>query len=94
MDWKPLGDRVIVKKIKPPEKTASGLILVEDLMTESVLEAEVVAVGDGKYVDGHRVPIDVAVGDTIGYSKHYGTDLPDSDYLLLHEEDIFFVKVP
>lgn len=92
MDWKPLADRVIVKKIKPPEKTASGIIMVEDLSTESLRDGEVVAVGAGKWSDGKRIPVAVEVGDIVGYSKHFGTDLPDTDYLLLHEEDILFVK--
>lgn len=94
MDWKPLADRVIVKKIDPPEKTESGIILVPEAAgVDSMREAEVVAVGPGKYVDGHQCPIDLVPGDIIGYSKHFGTDLDkEKGYMLLHEEDVLYVR--
>ncbi len=92
MDWKPLADRVIVRKCAEETETTSGIILVED--TRSILEAEVVSVGDGKYVDGQRVPIAVEAGDVIAYNKLYGTDVPGTENLmLLHEEDILFIKM-
>ena len=86
MEWRPLGDKIIVRKIEDEKETASGLILVNDQRT--VKTAEVVSVGSGTYQGGNLVPPDVAIGDTVYFHKDYGSDLPDGDHMLLHEEDI------
>lgn len=92
MNWKPLADRVIVKKIEEDSKTPSGLFVVSKT-EEGLKRAEVVAVGPGKFQGSIRVPVEVSVGDIIHYHHAYGTDLPDSDvYMILHEEDILAVE--
>jgi chaperonin GroES len=89
MKLKPLGDRVIVKAIEQEEVTASGIVL-PDTAKEKPQRGKVLAVGEGRYVDGKRVPLEVAEGDEIIYSKYGGTEvkLEGEDLLILSEHDI------
>jgi chaperonin GroES len=89
MKLKPLGDRVIVKAVEQEEVTASGIVL-PDTAKEKPQRGKVVAVGDGRYVDGKRVPLEVDAGDEIIYSKYGGTEvkLEGEDVLILAEHDI------
>ncbi|MDO4539840.1 MAG: co-chaperone GroES [Syntrophomonadaceae bacterium] len=91
MNIKPLNDRVVVKVIEPAEeKTKSGLY-VPDTAKEKPQEAEVLAVGPGALNDkGERVPVDVAVGDKIIFSRYGGMEikLDGEEYLILAERDI------
>src|SRR4051794_21977019 len=90
MKLKPLGDRLIVKAIDEEETTASGLVL-PDTAKEKPQKGEVLAVGDGKLDDnGTRVPLDVAAGDTVLYSKYGGTEIKidGEDLLVLRESDV------
>jgi len=88
---KPLGDRVVVKVSEVEEqKTKSGLF-VPDTAKEKPQEAEVLAVGPGPLNDkGERVPMDVAVGDKIIFSKYGGMEikLGGETVLILSERDI------
>jgi chaperonin GroES len=89
MNLKPLGDRVIVKAVEQEEVTASGLVL-PDTAKEKPQRGLVLAVGDGRYVDGKRVPLEVSTGDEIIYSKYGGTEvkLDGEEVLILAEHDI------
>ena len=90
MKLKPLGDRLIVRALDEEEKTASGLVL-PDTAKEKPQKGEVLAVGDGKIDDnGSRVPLDVAEGDTVLYSKYGGTEIKvdGEDLLVLRESDV------
>src|SRR5215210_4936059 len=73
MNLKPLGDRLIVQAIEEDETTASGIVL-PDTAKEKPQKGKVLAVGDGKWdEDGDkRIPLDVAEGDTVLYSKYGG----------------------
>ena len=86
MNLKPLGDRVIVKAIEEEETTASGIVL-PDTAKEKPQKGTVVAVGDGAWdEDGEkRIPLDVAEGDEVLYSKYGGTEIKvdDEDLLVL-----------
>ncbi|CAA9466689.1 MAG: Heat shock protein 60 family co-chaperone GroES, partial [uncultured Solirubrobacteraceae bacterium] len=84
MKLKPLGDRLIVRAIEEEEKTSSGIVL-PDTAKEKPQRGEVLAVGDGKIDDnGSRVPLDVAEGDTVLYSKYGGTEIKvDGEDLLV-----------
>ena len=69
----PLGDRVLIRPITELEKNGKnsfGIILPDSLAKEKSAEAKVLAVGQGKYVDGTLIPISVKVGDTVVYSKY------------------------
>ena len=89
MGLKPLGDRLVVKAIEAEQTTVGGLVL-PDTAQEKPSRGTVVAVGDGRYEDGKRVPLDVAVGDEVIYSKYGGTEIKvdGEDVLILSEHDI------
>ena len=91
MKLKPLGDRLIVQAIDEEETTASGLVL-PDTAKEKPQRGKVVAVGDGKWdEDGDkRIPLDVAEGDEVLYSKYGGTEInvEGDDLLVLRESDV------
>jgi len=91
MKLKPLGDRLIVRPIEEEETTASGIVL-PDTAKEKPQKGKVVAVGDGKWdEDGEkRIPLDVAEGDEVLYSKYGGTEVTveDEELLVLRESDV------
>jgi chaperonin GroES len=91
MKLNPLGDRLIVRAIEEEETTASGLVL-PDTAKEKPQKGKVVAVGDGKFdEDGDkRIPLDVAEGDEVLYSKYGGTEVTveDDELLVLRESDV------
>jgi chaperonin GroES len=92
MALKPLGDRLIVRAIEAEETTASGIVL-PDTAKEKPEKGEVLAVGDGRLDEnGKRIPLDVAEGDKVFYSKYGGTEIKDpetgEDVLVLRESDI------
>jgi chaperonin GroES len=89
----PLHDRVLVRRLEAKE-TEKGGIIIPDTAKEKPQEGEVVAVGAGKIEKGHRVPLDVKVGDRILFGKYTGNEIKvnDQEYLIFREEDIL-VKV-
>ena len=90
MQFTPLHDRVLVRRIEGEEKTAGGLI-IPDTAKEKPAEGEVIAVGAGaRDEDGERISMDVSVGDRILFGKWSGTEikLDGEDYLIMKESDI------
>ena len=90
---KPLEDRIVVKALEAEQTTASGLV-IPDTAKEKPQEGEVVAIGPGRIDDnGNRVPLDVAVGDKVIYSKYGGTEVKyDGDeFLILSARDVLAV---
>jgi len=90
MNLQPLGDRIIVSVIEEEETTASGIVL-PDTAKEKPQRGRVLAVGPGSLNDkGERVPIDLAEGDEIVFSKYGGTEISvgAEDYLILRESDV------
>jgi len=90
---KPLEDRIVIKQVDAEQTTASGLVL-PDTAKEKPQEGEVVAVGPGRIDDnGNRVPLDVAVGDKVIYSKYGGTEVKydGQDLLVLSARDVLAV---
>ena len=89
MNITPLHDRVLVRRLEEKE-TAKGGIIIPDSAKEKPHEGEVIAVGAGKVEKGHRVPLDVKVGDRILFGKYIGNDITidDQEYLILREEEI------
>lgn len=79
MRIKPLGDRVVLKRVEAEEKTASGIILT-GAAKEKPQFAEVIAVGSG-IVDGKEIEMEVKVGDKVIYNKFAGTEvmMPEED---------------
>jgi chaperonin GroES len=90
---KPLEDRIVVKPLDAEQTTASGLV-IPDTAKEKPQEGEVLAIGPGRIDDnGNRVPLDVAVGDKVIYSKYGGTEVKYSgeEYLILSARDVLAV---
>jgi chaperonin GroES len=91
---KPLEDRIVVRTLEAEQTTASGLV-IPDTAKEKPQEGEVLAVGPGRFnEDGDgRIPLDVAVGDTVIYSKYGGTEVKyaGEEYLILSARDILAV---
>ena len=85
----PLHDRVLVRRLEEKE-TAKGGIIIPDTAKEKPHEGEVIAVGAGKMEKGHRIPLDVKVGDRILFGKYTGNEITidDQEYLILREDEI------
>jgi len=95
MKFKPLHDRVLVRRTESEEKTSGGII-IPDTAKEKPIEGEVVAVGPGaKDQSGNIIPMDVKVGDRILFGKWSGTEVKVSgcDYLVMKESDIVGILV-
>ena len=91
--FRPLHDRVVVKRVKEEEKTKGGII-IPDTAQEKPQEGEVIAVGPGaRDEDGERIALDVKVGDRILFGKWSGTEvkLDGEDLLIMKESDIMGV---
>ena len=91
MDLKPLGDRLIVEVLEEEETTASGIVL-PDTAREKPQRGRVLAVGPGERSEhtGELIPMDVAVGDEVIFSKYGGTEVKVSgeDVLILRQSDV------
>ncbi len=91
---KPLEDRIVVKPIEAEQTTASGLV-IPDTAKEKPQEGEVVATGDGRWDDKgeKRLPLGIATGDKVLYSKYGGTEVKydDTEYLILSARDVLAI---
>ena len=89
MNFRPLHDRVVVRRLEAEEKTAGGII-IPDTAKEKPMEGEVVAVGPGARDEtGKLVPLDVKSGDTILFGKWSGTEVKlDGEELLIMKESV------
>ena len=93
MKFRPLHDRVVVRRVESEEKTAGGII-IPDTAKEKPMEGEVIAVGPGaRNEKGEVVALDVRVGDRILFGKWSGTEvkLEGQDLLIMKESDILGV---
>ena len=93
MNFRPLHDRVLVRRVTADEKSAGGII-IPDTAKEKPQEATVVAVGPGRTNDkGEVTPVGVNEGDTVVFSKYGGTELKynGEEYLLLSSRDLLAV---
>jgi chaperonin GroES len=90
MNFRPLHDRILIKRIEENE-TVKGGIIIPDTAKEKPQEGEVVAVGIGKKEkDGKVVPLDVKAGDRILFGKYSGAEIKmdNEEYLILREEEV------
>jgi chaperonin GroES len=93
MAFRPLHDRVLVRRIEAEEKTAGGII-IPDTAQEKPSEGEIVAVGSGtRSEDGKVTPLDVKAGDRVLFGKWSGTEvkIDGKDLLIMKESDIMGV---
>ncbi|MFN3989651.1 MAG: co-chaperone GroES [Erythrobacter sp.] len=96
MAFRPLHDRVVVRRIEADQKTAGGII-IPDSAQEKPSEGEIIAVGDGaRDDDGDRIPLDVKVGDRVLFGKWSGTEVKinGEDLLIMKESDIMGILEP
>lgn len=90
MNFRPLHDRILIKRIEEKE-TVRGGIIIPDTAKEKPQEGEVVAVGKGKKTEeGKVVPLDVKAGDRILFGKYSGAEIKidNEEYLILREEEV------
>ena len=90
MAFRPLGDRVLVKRVEEEAKTKGGII-IPDTAKEKPQEGEVISVGEGARDDeGKRVPMDVKAGDKILFGKWSGTEvkIDGEDLIIMKESDV------
>ena len=96
MGFRPLHDRVVVRRVEAEEKTAGGII-IPDTAKEKPMEGEVVAVGPGaRGEDGKVQPLDVKSGDRVLFGKWSGTEvkLDSEDLIIMKESDIMGIIEP
>ena len=94
MKFRPLYDRVLVKRVTTENKSAGGLI-IPDTAKEKPQEAEVIAVGAGRILeDGNVRPMTLKVGDRVLFGKYTGDEikLEGEEHVILREEDILAVR--
>lgn len=90
---RPLHDRILAKRIEEQEQVRGGII-IPDTAKEKPLEAEVIAVGNGKILeDGKTIPLDVKAGDRILVGKYSGTEvkIQDEEFIILREDEVLGV---
>ncbi|MGE5626911.1 MAG: co-chaperone GroES [Solirubrobacterales bacterium] len=92
MNIRPLGDRVVIKKLEAEETTKSGIVLPGSAK-EKPQQAEVVAVGPGGFVDGKEIRMELKVGDKVLFSKYSGTEVKvdGTEYTILKQDDVLAV---
>jgi len=96
MKFRPLHDRVLIKRIEEQE-TVRGGIIIPDTAKEKPQEGEVVAVGTGKRLESGTVtPMDVKEGDRVLFGKYSGTEikLDGAEFLILREDEILGIVTP
>ena len=93
MKVRPLGDKILVKRLEAEEKTASGIFLPESAK-EKPQQATVIAIGDGKLLkNGERAAFSVKVGDTIILNKWGGTEvkIDGEEYMVMAEDEVLAI---
>jgi len=93
MKFRPLHDRVVVRRLKQDEKTAGGII-IPDTAQEKPMEGEIIAAGPGaRNEDGKLVALDVKVGDRVLFGKWSGTEvkIDGQELLIMKESDVMGV---
>ena len=96
MKFRPLQDRMLVKRVNEEQKTKGGLF-IPDSAKEKPVEGTVIAVGNGKVMDDGKLrPLDVKAGDRVLFGKYSGTEIKidGEEHLILREEEVLGVVVP
>ncbi len=90
---KPIGEKILVKRLEPDEKTAGGIVL-PDTAKEKPKEGKVIALGSGKTLDsGEKVEFQVKIGDRVIFASYAGSEVTvdGEEYILMSEDDILAV---
>ena len=94
MQVKPLGDRVLVKRLEEKEPKTTGGIYIPDTAKEKPQRGKVMSVGAGRLTeDGKRLPMDVKEGDEILFGKYSGNDvnIDGEEYMIIREDEIYAI---
>jgi len=96
MEWKPIGDQVLLKELEKQEKTKSGIIMMAGM--DEYIECDVMAVGDGLFTQtGNKIPMTVKVGDRVKiYSGNLGSQkkvqIESEEFVLVREHEIAMIN--
>ena len=92
MKFRPLHDRVLVRRVEE-EETSTGGIIIPDTAKEKPMQGKVIAVGPGRFEKGELVPMELSVGQTVLYGKYSGTEVTvdDEEFLIVKESDVLAV---
>lgn len=90
---RPLADRIVVQAKETESKTAGGIVIPDTADKDKPMQGTVLAIGNGKFVDGQLQPLQVKVGDKVLFGKYAGTavKLNNTEYLVMREEDVMGV---
>lgn len=90
---RPLSDRIVVEPLETESKTAGGIVIPDTADKEKPMKGTVLAIGNGKFVDGKMQPLQVKVGDQVLFGKYAGTNikLDEKELLVMREEDVMGV---
>jgi chaperonin GroES len=90
---RPLGDRLVVEPQEQETKTKGGIVLPDTADKDKPIRGKVVAIGNGKYIDGKVQPLQVKVGDNVLFGKYAGTSVKfdEKELLVMREEDVMGV---
>lgn len=90
---RPLGDRLVVEPQEQETKTKGGIVLPDTADKDKPIRGKVVAIGNGKFIDGKIQPLQVKVGDKVLFGKYAGTSvkLDEKELLVMREEDVMGV---
>lgn len=90
---RPLADRIVVEVKVTESKTAGGIVIPDTANQEKPMQGTVLAIGNGRYIDGSLQPLQVKVGDCVLFGKYAGTNVKfdGTEYLVMREEDVMGV---
>lgn len=90
---RPLSDRIVVEPKELESKSAGGIVIPDTADKDKPMQGTVVAIGNGKYIEGKIQPLQVKVGDKVLFGKYAGTNikLSDKEFLVMREEDVMGV---
>ena len=87
---RPLSDRIVVEPKEIESKTAGGIVIPDTADKDKPMQGTVLAIGNGRFIDGKLQPLQVKVGDKILFGKYAGTNFKfgEKEYLVMREEDV------
>lgn len=90
---RPLSDRIVVQAKEAESKSAGGIVIPDTADKDKPMQGKVIAIGNGKYIDGKLQPLQVKVGDDVLFGKYAGTNikLDGTEFLVMREEDVMGV---
>lgn len=90
---RPLSDRIVVEPKELESKTAGGIVIPDTADKDKPMRGKVIAIGNGKFIDGKMQPLQVKIGDEILFGKYAGTavKLNEKEWLVMREEDVMGV---